>query len=204
MNFTGRRFVMVLMMVMVASVAAFTQDVKKLVLMDELHRVFPDEDEFNRNVWDLSPRNLTSIDVYENKEPISLKFNIDYIARVDKLRVRGYTKFDSDVYRQIFPNAETVPQIEGTFLNLVSKYDPEQNFVAFIFDNAVYNNIITEFEKINEDGDKYHSIVFKKENQTQSNGKIESVDVTAISDKTLDMSSMFYPRSITKCKKGGA
>jgi hypothetical protein len=37
---------MVLMMVMVASVAAFTQDVKKLVLMDELHRVFPDEDEF--------------------------------------------------------------------------------------------------------------------------------------------------------------
>lgn len=160
MNLTGRQFMVVLMMVVVASVTTFAQDTK-VSLKAKLKEVWPEKTDYDRNIWDLIQQDVVSLNVPEKWSEQGFSFTINFGSRVTEYVEQSCNEFDSNIYQQMFPDAKTVPQVKGTILSIRSNYDPRDIYIAIIWDNAIYEKIITKFDKVDENGNKYHPINLK-------------------------------------------
>lgn len=160
MNLTGRQFMVVLMMVVVASVTTFAQDTK-VSLKAKLKEVWPEKTDYDRNIWDLIQQDVVSVDIPQDNEHKGIVFNLDFGYRTTGYVENSFSCFDSDIYQQMFPDAKAVPQVKGTVFWVQSNYDPNDIYIVIVWDNAILNSIVKKFDQTDKEGRRYHTIDFK-------------------------------------------
>ncbi len=125
-------------MLMVTSLTIFAQSTPR-DLQTELQKFWPNKAEFNKNVWQLYPVDMSEMNVYDNGVPV---IKAPIASRVEEFSLssqsNGMVEFDSDFYKLNFD--KSAPTVKGVIFSLDAKYDTKGTYIGIIYDNRILEN----------------------------------------------------------------
>ena len=137
MTVLGRPF-MIALFFLFASVAAFSQTpAGGRDLQTELHKFWPDSVDYDNNVWELHPVEMSQLDVLPSGGFI-IKANVGSHGETFYFNGQGNgpVEFDSDEYKFILKD-QSAPTVKGIIVSVRADYDKSGTYIAVIYDKRI-------------------------------------------------------------------